>query len=285
MGDFYELFYDDARRAARLLDITLTARGQSAGEPIPMAGVPVQRSRTTSRGSCARANRSRSASRSAIRRSRRARSSARWCASSRPARSPTTPCSTSGATRCSRRWCRDGRRFGLAWLDLASGPLQRARGRRAVRSPRNSSGCDRRNCWRPRPAAARRWPARQRAACLASSRAPARPPWHFELEAASRLLTEQFGTLDLAASAPTCCRSDVRAAGCLLQYVRDTQKAALPHLRALPSRSATRRCRSTRRRAATSNSTSRRRRATSTLLRACSTARPRRWARASCAAG
>src|SRR5512138_3807098 len=40
MGDFYELFYDDAKRAARLLDITLTSRGQSAGQPIPMAGVP-----------------------------------------------------------------------------------------------------------------------------------------------------------------------------------------------------------------------------------------------------
>src|SRR5580698_8563354 len=40
MGDFYELFYEDARRAAALLDITLTARGQSAGAPIPMAGVP-----------------------------------------------------------------------------------------------------------------------------------------------------------------------------------------------------------------------------------------------------
>ena len=41
MGDFYELFYDDARRAARLLNITLTSRGHSAGEAIPMAGVPV----------------------------------------------------------------------------------------------------------------------------------------------------------------------------------------------------------------------------------------------------
>jgi len=40
MGDFYELFYNDAQRAAELLDITLTTRGQSAGEPIPMAGVP-----------------------------------------------------------------------------------------------------------------------------------------------------------------------------------------------------------------------------------------------------
>ena len=41
MGDFYELFYDDARKAHRLLDITLTTRGQSAGEPVVMAGVPV----------------------------------------------------------------------------------------------------------------------------------------------------------------------------------------------------------------------------------------------------
>ena len=40
MGDFYELFYDDAEKAAQLLDITLTKRGQSAGKPIPMAGVP-----------------------------------------------------------------------------------------------------------------------------------------------------------------------------------------------------------------------------------------------------
>ena len=40
MGDFYELFYDDAEKAARLLDITLTTRGQSAGVPIRMAGVP-----------------------------------------------------------------------------------------------------------------------------------------------------------------------------------------------------------------------------------------------------
>lgn len=40
MGDFYELFYDDAKRASQLLDISLTKRGASASEPIPMAGVP-----------------------------------------------------------------------------------------------------------------------------------------------------------------------------------------------------------------------------------------------------
>ena len=40
LGDFYELFYDDAEKASRLLDITLTTRGSSAGAPIKMAGVP-----------------------------------------------------------------------------------------------------------------------------------------------------------------------------------------------------------------------------------------------------
>ncbi|MDE0759874.1 MAG: DNA mismatch repair protein MutS, partial [Pseudomonadales bacterium] len=40
MGDFYELFYEDAKKAAQLLDITLTSRGHSAGEAIPMCGVP-----------------------------------------------------------------------------------------------------------------------------------------------------------------------------------------------------------------------------------------------------
>ena len=40
MGDFYELFYDDARKAAKLLDITLTQRGASGGQPIPMSAQP-----------------------------------------------------------------------------------------------------------------------------------------------------------------------------------------------------------------------------------------------------
>ena len=40
MGDFYELFFDDAKKASEILDITLTARGKSNGEPIPMAGIP-----------------------------------------------------------------------------------------------------------------------------------------------------------------------------------------------------------------------------------------------------
>ena len=86
MGDFYELFFDDAEKAARLLDITLTRRGAQPAQPIKMAGVPFTRSSSTWRGWSSWANRSPSASRSATRRPPRGRSSARWCASSRPAR-------------------------------------------------------------------------------------------------------------------------------------------------------------------------------------------------------
>src|SRR3546814_14635534 len=41
MGDFFELFFDDAKAAAATLDIALTARGEHGGEPVPMCGVPV----------------------------------------------------------------------------------------------------------------------------------------------------------------------------------------------------------------------------------------------------
>ena len=83
MGDFYELFYADAERASRLLDITLTARGQSAGAPIPMAGVPWHAVEQLSRSACSSAAkaRSRSASRSATRRLARDSSSAKSRAS------------------------------------------------------------------------------------------------------------------------------------------------------------------------------------------------------------
>ena len=101
MGDFYELFYDDARRAAALLDIALTSRGQSAGAPIPMAGVPVQSvetylARLVRRGRVGRD----------LRADRRSRQGARpdgaagRARASRPARSPTMRCSSSGARPC-----------------------------------------------------------------------------------------------------------------------------------------------------------------------------------------
>src|SRR6202030_2206798 len=60
-----------------------------------------------------------------------------------------------------------------------------------------------------------------------------RPPWHFELASASRLLTDQLGTLDLKGFGADELPLAICAAGALLQYVRDTQKSAVPHIRAL----------------------------------------------------
>ena len=57
-----------------------------------------------------------------------------------------------------------------------------------------------------------------------------RPPWHFELDSATRLLCGQFGTRDLKGFGCDAFPHGVAAAGALLQYVTDTQKTALPHL-------------------------------------------------------
>ena len=78
MGDFYELFFDDARRASKLLDIALTSRGRSGGAPIPMAGCRRIRSSRISRSWCARASRPRSASRSATQMDHVGHRAVRW---------------------------------------------------------------------------------------------------------------------------------------------------------------------------------------------------------------
>ena len=59
------------------------------------------------------------------------------------------------------------------------------------------------------------------------------PPWHFETDTAERLLCKQFGTQDLAGFGCADLHAAIGAAGCLLQYVRDTQRNALPHIESL----------------------------------------------------
>ncbi len=81
MGDFYELFYDDAKTAAELLDITLTSRGQSAGIPIPMCGVPYHAADGYLGKLVRKASRLRSASRLAIQAPVRAPLTAKSCGS------------------------------------------------------------------------------------------------------------------------------------------------------------------------------------------------------------
>ncbi len=235
MGDFYELFFDDARRAAALMDIVLTARGQSAGVPIPMAGVPVH----SVDGYLARLL-------------KRGESVAICEQIGDPAKSKgpverqvvrvVTPGTVTEETLLDQRretllaaLLKDGERFGLAWLELASGrftvlestgpaalaaELQRLRPAELL-MPEGQA---------PLPGSAE---PQAGASTVMGAIARARPPWHFELASASRLLTDQLGTLDLRGFGADELPLAIAAAGALLQYVRDTQKAALPHIRSL----------------------------------------------------
>ncbi len=226
MGDFYELFFDDARKASRLLDITLTARGMSGGEPIPMAGVPVQ----TLDNYLARAV-------------RKGESVAICEQIGDPAKSKgpverqvvrvVTPGTVTDDSLLEERRDTllaaiapgaDG--FGLAWLELSSGRFHalQASGDEALAAELE----------RLRPAellvpenALERLRGRTDI-CVRQ-----RPPWHFDAASAERQLCEQFGTRDLAGFGLAGQALAIGAAGCLLNYVRETQKSALPHLRGI----------------------------------------------------
>ena len=226
MGDFYELFYEDARRAAALLDITLTSRGHSAGQPIPMAGVPVHSvesylARLVRKGESV-----------AICEQLGDPSKSRGPVERQVVRVVTPGTVTDEALLDERRdtllaaVARDGARFGLAWLDLAAGrftvlqseglqalhaELERLKPAELLASESDSTGDLARN----------------------GTTLRTRPPWHFELATASRLLTDQLGTLDLKGFGADDLPLAICAAGALLQYVRDTQKSAVPHIRGL----------------------------------------------------
>jgi DNA mismatch repair protein MutS len=226
MGDFYELFFEDARRAARLLDITLTARGQSAGEPIPMAGVPVQTLDTY----LARAVRKGESV--AICEQIGDPAKAKGPVERQVVRVVTPGTVTDDALLEERRDTLlaalhvAGDVFGLAWMELSSGRFHalEATGREAMAAELE----------RLRPAellVAEDAPVRGLAGPATAVRS--RPPWHFDDGSAGRQLCEQFGTRDLAGFGLAGRPLAVGAAGCLLQYLRDTQKSALPHLRGI----------------------------------------------------
>ena len=224
MGDFYELFYDDAKRAARLLDITLTARGQSAGEPIPMAGVPYHSvdtylSRLVRKGESV-----------AICEQIGDPAKSKGPVERKVVRIVTPGTVTEDALLEERRdnllaaLYREGERFGLAWLELSSGrfTVLEASGLEALTGELE----------RLRPAELLVCESMQ-ALPHTSASIRERPLWHFDLDTGTRALCEQFRTHDLAGFGCEARTLAVRAAGCLLQYVHDTQKAALPHLRGL----------------------------------------------------
>jgi DNA mismatch repair protein MutS len=229
MGDFYEMFFDDARRAAQLLDIALTHRGTSAGVPIPMAGVPVV-TLDTYLGRLVRKGES-----VAICEQRGEPGKSKGPMEREVVRIVTPGTITDEALLDERRdnvlacICRSKDRFGLAWLDLSAG-------RFSVMELESAAALDA-EIERLRPseilvpdgaedAFGSERPLHERPLRL-------RAPWHFDIESATRALTEQFGTRDLSGFGCAAKPQAIAAAGALLAYVRETQKAALPHLLSL----------------------------------------------------
>ncbi len=226
MGDFYELFFDDARKAARLLDLSLTSRGQSAGQPIPMAGVPFH------------------AAEGYLARLVRLGESVAICeqiGEPTPGKGPVerqvvrivTPGTVSDEALLDERtdnWIMAAHRhadsFGLAWLDITTGQFlvtelkneQDLLGQLERIDPRELLLAE-----------GTHWPE------ALKSRKGIRwqSPWHFDRDSAYALLTRQFKTHDLTGFGCEHLTLAVAAAGCLLQYVHDTQRTGLPHLRGL----------------------------------------------------
>ncbi len=226
MGDFYELFYDDAKRAASLLDITLTARGKSAGNPIPMAGVPYH----AVEGYLAKLVRKGESV--AICEQVGDPATSKGPVERKVTRIVTPGTLTDEALLAETRdnlvaaVFADGDTIGIAWLDLAGGRFQ------LTEVP--SAEALRAEVERLRPAEMIVDEDQPFDAGLREDlRITRRPPWHFELDSARRLLCAQFGTRDLSGFGCDGFPRGVAAAGALLQYVSDTQKAAMPHLQSL----------------------------------------------------
>ncbi|MDE2087517.1 MAG: DNA mismatch repair protein MutS, partial [Xanthomonadaceae bacterium] len=232
MGDFYELFYDDARKAARLLDITLTQRGQSAGQPIPMAGVPYHAVENYL------AKLVRLGESVAICEQIGDPALAKGIVERKVVRVVTPGTVTDAALLEERRdnlllaiaaGAKDG--YGLAWVDLSSGrfllsevPNAEALAAELARLQPAETLVDESVAW-PKLVAA-----------LPGLRK--RPPWHFETDAARRELNRFFGTRDLGGFGVDQLPLAIGAAGCLLGYVEETQKSALPHLSGMAVESA-----------------------------------------------
>ncbi len=230
MGDFYELFFEDAERAAGLLGITLTKRGQSGGAPIPMAGVPYH----AVEGYLAKLV-------------RQGVSVALCEQMGDPAKSKgpvarqvariVTPGTLSDEALLDERRENllaavaelDGQ-FGLAWIEVSSGrfAVMEVTGAEALRS----------EIGRLAPAEILFDEDSRLPSALGMERGIThRPAWHFDPDSGERLLCAQFGSRNLTGFGCAALPLAVGAAGSLLQYVRDTQRAALPHIRGLTTES------------------------------------------------
>ncbi len=230
MGDFYELFYDDAKKASKILDITLTARGQSAGNPIPMCGIPYHAadnylSRLIKRGESV-----------AICEQTSKPGEGKGPVNREVMRIVTPGTITEEALLDERKdnllLCihQQNDTYGIATLNITSGrfnvfelkhkaqvyaELERLQAVEVLLSEDNSF-YDELNSTLNNNVSLRQ-----------------QPPWWFDFDSANRLLNSQFGTKNLSGFGCDDLDIAVMAAGCLLQYTQDTQRAALPHISGL----------------------------------------------------
>jgi DNA mismatch repair protein MutS len=226
MGDFYELFFDDAKRASQILDITLTARGKSNGTPIPMCGVPYH----AAEGYLAKLVKQGISV--AICEQVGDPETSKGPVERKVMRVLTPGTLTDEALLDDRSDSllvsinQVAERFGIATLDMSSGhfqvfevdgvndlcsEIQRLSPVEILISEdilnidflQNHSGM------------------RQRS------------PWEFDHDSADRLLNKHFSTKDLSGFGCNHLFLAIGAAGCLLQYARDTQRSSLPHIKTI----------------------------------------------------
>lgn len=223
MGDFYELFFEDARRAADLLEITLTSRGQSAGAPVPMAGVPYH------------------AADNYLAKLVRLGQSVAICeqmgdphANKGPMERKVVRIVTPGTLTDEALLDQQhhslltavhqlNTHYGIASLALSSGrfTVTQVHGEEAMLGELE----------RLKPTElllSEEASVPEALATLAHVRR--RAPWHFDLDSAIQALCTQFGTRDLEGFGCSDLTLGIAAAGCLIYYAQETQLHALPHL-------------------------------------------------------
>ncbi len=226
MGDFYELFFDDAKRAAQILDITLTSRGHSGGQPIPMAGIPYH----AAEGYLARLLKNGVSV--AICEQVGDPAKSKGPVERKVVRVVTPGTVTDEALLEDRKdnllvaISHFGAEFGIACLDLTSGKfiLQQVDSEQQLVS----------EVERLNPAELLSDEDSKLPTQLSERRGICRrPPWHFDLASATDRILQQFNHHDLQGFGCEHMHAAVSAAGCLLQYVRDTQQGALPHIQGI----------------------------------------------------
>jgi len=230
MGDFYELFYDDAKKAADLLDISLTARGKSGGNAIPMAGVPYHAVETylaklvqlgESVAICEQVG-DPATSKGPV---------------ERKVMKVVTPGTISDEALLVDRQdnlivalYQATQGFGLSYLDMTSG--------RFVLTEPKSEEQVQAELQRLSPAELLYSDSMESPHLVEGLKGlRRRPEWEFDFDTACKQLNQQFGTKELNGFGVTDYPKGICAAGCLLQYVKECQRTALPHIRSIVAES------------------------------------------------